>query len=297
MSDTVLRALADSSLRAALVAGLIALILTALRVRSAGARHGAWRAVLAAMLLMPIVPYCVPDIPFPVPGPFRGIMSIAPVLKALREAPGVDESPQAIGVREHAPSMSQASFPQAAGELKVWPTAALVAYGTGALILMWHLLLGWRSARRIARAGRPIVLPTERAPVAEWPSEVPLCESGWITTPVTVGVAQPMTILPLAWRLWCDEKLRAVLTHELAHVTRRDPLVGFVARINLCFFWFHPLAWWLERELAITAEHACDDAAVPALGGSRHYARGSGRYGRSRPQAWRSRGLARHRHR
>ncbi|TMB93408.1 MAG: M56 family metallopeptidase, partial [Chloroflexi bacterium] len=53
---------------------------------------------------------------------------------------------------------------------------------------------------------------------------------------------------------------------------RRDPLLGFLARLNCCFFWFHPLAWWLERELAATAEHACDDAAVIAIGDSKGYA-------------------------
>ena len=37
-------------------------------------------------------------------------------------------------------------------------------------------------------------------------------------------------------------------------------------------FWFHPLAWWLERKLAVTAEHACDEAAARAIAAPGRYA-------------------------
>jgi hypothetical protein len=63
-----------------------------------------------------------------------------------------------------------------------------------------------------------------------------------------------------------------VLAHELAHVRRRDPLVAMLARLNRCLFWFHPLAWWLEKRLALTAEHAADDAALRVSSEKRKYA-------------------------
>jgi hypothetical protein len=56
--------------------------------------------------------------------------------------------------------------------------------------------------------------------------------------------------------------LEAVLRHEREHVRRRDPLVQWLAALNRCIFWFHPLAWWLERRLALLAEEACDLAVV-----------------------------------
>jgi hypothetical protein len=46
----------DASVRAILAACCVAAILAAVRVRSATARHAAWTAVMAAMLLMPVVP-------------------------------------------------------------------------------------------------------------------------------------------------------------------------------------------------------------------------------------------------
>jgi len=47
-------------------------------------------------------------------------------------------------------------------------------------------------------------------------------------------------------------------THENAHVPRRDPLVQWVSLLSRALFWFHPLAWWLERQLSHLAEEACD---------------------------------------
>ena len=60
-----------------------------------------------------------------------------------------------------------------------------------------------------------------------------------------------------------------VLTHEREHARRRDPLTQWLALLNRAIFWFHPLAWWLERKLAMLAEEACD-AAVLAAGHSPH---------------------------
>ncbi|MBZ5586848.1 MAG: M56 family metallopeptidase, partial [Acidobacteriia bacterium] len=67
-------------------------------------------------------------------------------------------------------------------------------------------------------------------------------------------------------------KVRGVLAHESAHIRRRDPLIALLANLNRSVFWFHPLAWWLGRQVAIAAEHACDEAGARAMGEGRRYA-------------------------
>jgi TonB family protein len=84
-------------------------------------------------------------------------------------------------------------------------------------------------------------------------------------TPVTVGWLSPTVILPEHWRQWPQAQLQAVLTHENEHSRWRDPLVQWLALLNRAIFWFHPLAWWLERRLSALSEEACD-AAVLARG-------------------------------
>ncbi len=83
--------------------------------------------------------------------------------------------------------------------------------------------------------------------------------------PVTVGCFRPRILLPENWREWSAPQLAAVLAHEGKHARRRDPLVQRLALFNRAIFWFHPAAWWLERELSALAEECCD-AAVLAQG-------------------------------
>jgi hypothetical protein len=86
--------------------------------------------------------------------------------------------------------------------------------------------------------------------------------SAQCAAPVTVGWLRPQVILPPEWQSWPEAKLAAVLTHEREHVRRRDPLVQLLALLNRCVFWFHPLAWFLERKLSNLAEEACDAAVL-----------------------------------
>ncbi len=64
-----------------------------------------------------------------------------------------------------------------------------------------------------------------------------------------------------------------MLTHEQAHARRRDPLFQWLALFNRAVFWFHPLAWWLERKLSALAEEACDAAVLDRGHDPREYSR------------------------
>ena len=87
-----------------------------------------------------------------------------------------------------------------------------------------------------------------------------------------MGQLSPTILLPIGWCEWDSAKLQAVLAHEEAHIRRVDWAIGVMARINCCVFWFHPLAWWLKRELALLAEYACDDSVLAQMGDRRQYA-------------------------
>ena len=91
-------------------------------------------------------------------------------------------------------------------------------------------------------------------------------ESERVAVPVAVGWLRPAVLLPIEWREWDQMKLDAVLAHEGAHVRRRDGLVAILAGVNRSLLWFHPLAWWIERRLALLADQACDEASVAQLG-------------------------------
>jgi hypothetical protein len=63
--------------------------------------------------------------------------------------------------------------------------------------------------------------------------------------------------------------LRAVLTHELAHLRRRDHWVGWLLLAAGCLWWWHPLFWLVRRRLHREAELACDAWVVGRLPAAR----------------------------
>jgi beta-lactamase regulating signal transducer with metallopeptidase domain len=82
-------------------------------------------------------------------------------------------------------------------------------------------------------------------------------------------IGQPMTLgsrilLPTGAKAWNARRLEAVLLHERAHVARRDTWVGFAGELACAVYWFHPLAWLVERRARLERERACDDAVLAA---------------------------------
>ena len=262
--------LVEASIRAGLVAVVISLVLAVARVRAGGVRHAAWAALVGAMLLMPVLPSWLPAIPIAIPAivspdPFTEILG-GPVIGPVSGVAPQDSVP---AVSVISPAMRSRSVTLPAAPARTWSglTLPVALWAVGVLVLLSRVVAGWRIGTRLAAQSRPIA--AERFGVAPG---IPLYESEHVATPVTVGVWAPRIILPLVWTTWPAEKLRAVLIHEQAHVERRDTLVILISRVNCCLYWFHPLAWWLDRRLALTAEQACDDKVVQTLGNPRPYA-------------------------
>jgi hypothetical protein len=93
-----------------------------------------------------------------------------------------------------------------------------------------------------------------------------------VMSPVVTGVWRPRIMVPASWSEWKPEVRQLVLAHERAHVSRRDPLIAALGRLNRAVFWFHPLAWWIERHVSVLAERACDEAVVRQCPDPRGYA-------------------------
>ena len=232
--------LLDVAVRAVLIAAGTAFILWALRIRAASGRHAAWTVVVLAMLLLPI---------WSIAGPRFSLAVLPAGLGSPASAGGGNPNlvVPPVGATWGIPFDVD---PSAASSISPGVTWMLVAiYLVGVTLLLARLAIGTLHARRLCRAA---VIHAGRATSAR------------CATPITVGWLSPVLILPEGWDRWSAAQLDAVLTHEGAHARRRDPLVQWLALFNRAIFWFHPLAWWLERRLAILAEEACDAAVIRA---------------------------------
>jgi hypothetical protein len=261
----ILDVLIGASVRILAVATLVALILMVMRVRASGVRHAAWTLVLVAMMLMPVLPAIVPVVTVPLPVRTEAVLPPAlfppeaPVDVRSNGAERVGPSAARFVIAPAGPVVPER--PSARPGWALWPVAIAV-YLVVAVGLLFRLLAGWRAVARLARTSASVSIDCC----------APVLESALVATPVTAGVFTTRIILPRGWAEWPPEKLRACLAHETAHVRRRDTLIAFLAQINRCVFWFHPLAWWLERTLAASAEDAADEAAIMEIGSRRRYA-------------------------
>lgn len=244
--------LADASLRSLVLflGGL--LVLLALRTRRAAIRHAVWTVVACGMLVLPILSLSVPAIPLRLlPAP-----PLQVVLPVVAEQPASTSAPAAVAVNP--------GFPD-------WRVVGAAGWLVVVLVLCGRMILGYFFARRLFRRGVPVELPPAVAEFAGR-SRYEVREAASISVPLTLGWLRPIVLLPAGWRNWDRAKLRAVMAHELAHVRRSDWLIMLLASLNRCVFWFHPLAWWLERRLGTLAEEACDDDCLLALDNREQYA-------------------------
>jgi hypothetical protein len=68
--------------------------------------------------------------------------------------------------------------------------------------------------------------------------------------------------------------LKAIVTHELCHVRRRDNLATAFHMSVEALFWFHPLVWWLGARLMEERERACDEEVLLMGNEPQEYAEG-----------------------
>jgi beta-lactamase regulating signal transducer with metallopeptidase domain len=140
-------------------------------------------------------------------------------------------------------------------------TSLLVAvWMLGASVLLARLGWGVVGASLLARRARRAAVRRFAAVIARTLREANVVAevaiSDDIDTPAVTGVLRPVVLMPRAALGWDDGRWRVVLLHELAHVRRRDCLVGIVAQLVCAAHWFDPLVWitrarWqVERELA-----------------------------------------------
>jgi beta-lactamase regulating signal transducer with metallopeptidase domain len=81
-------------------------------------------------------------------------------------------------------------------------------------------------------------------------------------SPRVVGLVRPTIVLPV--RLACGDAADrgAILSHELAHLRRRDLWVGAIQAIAGIGLWWYPVVGWVGRRLGAAREAACDAWAL-----------------------------------
>jgi beta-lactamase regulating signal transducer with metallopeptidase domain len=267
--------------RASLLLAAAALVDAVLRRRgSAAARCLVWSMTMAGLLVLPIASYAGPQwlVRIPVAPAVIANVNPAVIMEApARFAPASAATPSLAATAESGP---------AGGDLRdSWVATLTIAiaglyalYAGGVLILLVRLGRAPFVLRRLTRTSRDVTDPAwlrlldEAARQADVGRPVRLLQSAGEVMPMTYGTRRPVLVLSASADAWTDDRRRAVLLHELAHVARRDCFVQKLASLACALYWPHPGVWWAARRLRTERELACDDLVLAAGAAPREYA-------------------------
>ena len=103
--------------------------------------------------------------------------------------------------------------------------------------------------------------------------KVTLAVSERVDVPAAIGFLKPRIVLPTwSMRELSAEELNSILIHELAHLRRWDDWTNLAQKVLRALFFFHPAIWWVENQLSVTREMACDDIVLSSQVSPRSYA-------------------------
>ncbi len=226
-----------------------ALLLSALRVKDPSIRLAAWIAMLLGSLAIPAMTTAMPPISLPViPAAANGKQTVGAT--ALSGIAVKETAVKETAAKETAPIAGSGGVGDlVARRSPPWPQSALILYTLVVLAMLLRLCIGLAMTMRLRRQSRPT-------------QELGIHESDHVSAPVTLGILNPVIVLPVDWRDWQPAKLEAVLAHERSHIRRHDPAVQLLSAIHRAFLWHSPLSWFLHSRIVRVAEEASDDAAV-----------------------------------
>ena len=233
----MIRALIDHLWQSTLFGAAIWSITLALRANSAAVRHGLW--------MMASLKFLVPFSALYLAGAAAGLVTPVEVQQTSLFGTAVQAASPMIS-----PSLSLSVAPSKDPSLLL--PALLTAWALVALGLGARWLRNWYAAERISRAARPA------------PGSLPdACVTDADVEPAVARVLNPVVLLPSALlaRL-SPAQLDAVMAHEREHIARHDNLKAHLHSLVEALFWFHPLVWFIGRQLMEERERACDEAVI-----------------------------------
>jgi beta-lactamase regulating signal transducer with metallopeptidase domain len=155
------------------------------------------------------------------------------------------------------------------------------------VLLLWAVWLAFttqrlmRSAIVLWRLKRPLSCFPElwQDRLTHWASvrttgrSVQLVVCPGVRSAAVLGCGAPaIALAPSLLAHLSDEELDRIVIHEWAHVQRRDDWMQLLQSCIKVVVGWHPAIWWLDRQLSIEREIACDEMAVTITGSAKNYA-------------------------
>lgn len=227
-----------------------------LRRQPAADKSAFWMVIIAALLLLPLFNYCLPGLPVPFTIEESAITNR--VLLSLHEL--------AIDIRDPFSPIASTFDWIVYGYAAISVLLALyLMMGILRVVIQSHNSRRWTDLRALEALDR---LKADNG-IA---SQIVLLASTQCASPLTWGIRRHIILLPASARNWDQLLLEQTLSHELAHIQRKDWLCYICSRMAICIYWINPLVWIAHKNLVMESEKSCDNAAIEDTGCAFSYA-------------------------
>ena len=266
-SQLLLNFLLNAVWQVALIAALAGLGAWLLRSSAARYRHWLWVSALCLAFLVPVT---------------TSIRAYFETAVPTTIQPAFIGEPFALRSLDESVNTTPSVFPPVI-QLNTDLAVILVGfYGIFLLYRSFKLVQAWQTTRILKRNARELhgddniaaIINKCETDLATGSRRIRVLRSETVPVPVTMGVAQPVIILPDALlREGNTELLTSAIGHEFIHVARNDYLLNFIYELIYVPLSFHPAAALLRRRIKQTRELSCDELVAARILDAEVYAR------------------------
>lgn len=182
----------------------------------------------------------------------------------------------------HAQMLGETSFTSSRPAITIpagWAVFVFLLWTMGVCFAIARLTLGLWRLRQVRHSCTVVALsdldPQVRKTVEAITALAPvtIATSDALRVPAAIGYGTRTIVLP-AWTLreLPPADLNVILLHEFAHLQRGDDWTNLIQKVVRAVFFFHPAVWWIERQLSVEREMACDDAVLAETANPHGYA-------------------------
>jgi uncharacterized protein (TIGR03435 family) len=250
----------------ALIALLLACMLTVVPVRASQLRYAAACTAMALMVALPLITFAVLT------------AKTQPETQQLTTSPAAQSMGPALNSALTPPAEPWGAECEAA--LNQSLPLVTVFWFAGVILLLCRLYLG------VMATGRMRTLTVEPAPAElnrilqsirgrlHIERTVELMYSARVQTPSVIGSLKPLILIPVGCMAGLSAvQVEALFAHELAHIRRHDSLVNLLQSMVETVLFYHPAVWWVSGSMRRERENCCDDLAVAVTGDRVAYAK------------------------
>ena len=279
-----------------LIAALYAVAALGLRNRSASLRYVIGCAAMLAMLVVPVLTFCV--LPNPIETREFEIV-VEPAMQSSDQIHNMlvaDSQGESAARTPSTERMFDPDFPAKASAMfyaeqpslfdraalfvQPWLPTATVIWLLGVLLLSLRPLLGCLRVQTLRNTGLT-PLDQSHCQLAERlvnrlgiRQVVQFAQSALVEVPTVIGYLRPMVLLPVSSVTGLTTaELELILAHELAHIRRHDYALNLIQTVIESLLFYHPAMWWVSSHVRQERENCCDDVAVAMSGDRATYIR------------------------